>query len=957
MELDRKRRVFRVLREAMDAPESERAARVVDLCAGDDALANEVFGMLADNDVPLMDGSAAALAGRLAEPDDRDLVGQILGGWRVLALLGSGGMGTVYHVRRVGDGYAQDGALKLVKRGMDTQSVLARFRRERHILSRFQHAHIAGLLDGGVSPDGRPYLVMAHVEGEPLLDWAVRVDADLDRRLRLFLQLCDAVAHAHQQLIVHRDIKPGNILVDANGDAKLLDFGIAKMLEDTDDGDRTLTSVRVLSRAYAAPEQYQGGEITTATDIFQLGVVLYELLSGERHTDAGDSSGSGRADQRLARARDRAGEHGPERIPARRLRGDLGVIVARATDPEPARRYGTVAAFADDLARFLQGRPIQARPNSAWYRLRRFVARHRVSTAVAGLALAALIATAILALMQARRADQEARLARAAQDFLVRVFDASAPDSATGARISARHLLDQGVVLIGSELGDQPRLRNEMLLTMGRLYRQLGQYDAAAELLHQAQAATAGESIRNQVMTALELATVERHRERVGEAERALGSAFALSVRSDDLQSSLLLERARLREMQGRYEDALEDARAAVGIDQAHGPAGQSSLIQSRHAEALALTRLGRIAEALPVFEDAVTQARHLLGEHDTRLGQLYNDYAGALLHASRPGEAETAARAALAIGRQRLDAEHPAIGQSLQVLGGALRQQGRLDDAHEALESALAIQRQALGDHHGDIANSLNSLAILALTRQQNALAERYLREALAIQDALGQGQATPSITMASNLGTALMRQGNYDEAEPLLLDALERHRSMLGERHPAVFNSLHSLGQLALRQGRPDAAVAYAQSAVDLAQQVWGTSRELAIAQTNLAAARIENGQADQALDLATVADRTFAELGASADPRRWQAVLVQARACAALGQPEPAQERAGAVVQHAPSPSVERARAYALLARLAKARGDGAEAGRHRRLAEQELALLPAVEPAVRHEVGRD
>ncbi len=954
-QLDRKRAAFRVLREAMDVPAAQRERLVRERCAEDPRLLQDVFAMLADGDLPLIDGPASELASRLVESDEHDLIGQELGGWRVLALLGSGGMGTVYRVRREGDGFSRDGALKLVKRGMDSHGVLARFRRERHILARLEHPNIAGLFDGGMAPDGRPYLVMAHVDGEPLLDWAQRSGADLRQRLRLFVQLCDAVAHAHRQLIVHRDIKPANVLVDGNGDVRLLDFGIAKVLEADADAEQTVAAGAFLSRAYAAPEQHSGGAVTTATDIYQLGLLLFELLSGSRHSDTGDSAG-GKVSLRLARARDRAGASGPERISAQQLRGDPGVIVARATDPDPTRRYGTVAALADDVRRYLDGMPIQARANSAGYRLGLFVARHRWAVALAMLAAIALLVTTALALLQAGRADREARLARAAQNFLVRVFDAAEPDAAAGAQVTARQLLDQGVAQIDAELGGQPALRSEMLLTMARLYRQLGQYEVAADLLGRDGPVSAWPA-RQRLLAALELATVQRQRERLAEAETALATAFGEASPDPAIASALLRERAHLREIQGRYDEALVDARAAVTIDRQRGEEGEPALIQSSQIEALVLTRMGDLTQALAVFDDAVARARTRLGEQDTLLGRLYNDQAAALLHAARPADAEAAARSALAIARARLDDDHPTIGQALQVLGGALRQQGRLDEAHETLVAALAIQRKVLGEHHGDIANSLNSLAILALTRQHNAEAESYLRQALAIQDALGQEQASPSIIMTSNLGTALMRQGRLDEAEPLLLDALARHRASLGEEHPAVFNSLHSLGQLALRQGRPSEAVAYARSALALGERLWDRSRETAIARSSLAAALLEDGQPRPALEAADQALRQFVETGVSEDARRLQLMLVQARAHALLGEAVAARDLAGQVLAASPSPSSERALALALLARLASSQGDHAGAERHRRQAREQVALLPTLDPVLRAQIERD
>ncbi|MFZ1623103.1 serine/threonine-protein kinase, partial [Dokdonella sp.] len=256
--LGRKRRAFAVLRDVLDFPAAEQAQVAVERCADDAALAAEVGRMLAAERAGVLDGAASDLAARLAE--DEALVDELepgtqLGGWLLVRALGSGGMGMVYLAERAGDGYVQRGALKQIKRGMDSAAVLARFRQERQILSRLVHPHIAHLLDGGLGEDGRPYFVMEYIDGEPLSKWMARAHPDLDARVQVFLSICEAIAHAHHSLVIHRDIKPDNVLIDGNGQARLLDFGIAKLLESDAADDRTGASAQFVSRAYAAPEQ------------------------------------------------------------------------------------------------------------------------------------------------------------------------------------------------------------------------------------------------------------------------------------------------------------------------------------------------------------------------------------------------------------------------------------------------------------------------------------------------------------------------------------------------------------------------------------------------------------------------------------------------------------------------------------------------------------------------------
>jgi serine/threonine-protein kinase len=963
-DIERKRLAFVVLREALARPLAERAAWIEQRCGGDRRLAADVAAMLEGDDGHgrlLSGGDPLEVASRLVGDDDDDLRGgERLGDWRIVRRLGAGGMGTVYLAQRDGDGYVQRGALKLIRRGMDSIELLARFRRERQILSRLDHPSIARLLDGGIAADGRPFLVMEHVDGETLAAWAQRTGAGLTARIALFLRLCDAVAHAHRQLIVHRDIKPGNVLVDAAGQPRLLDFGIAKVLEQTGPDDRT-SGARYVSRAYAAPEQAGDGPVTTATDIYQLGLLLWELLTGVRLQPGTAGAGGARPAQALAAARQQAGSAGPAAIAPAQLRGDAGIILARATDPDPLRRYATVEAFADDLRHWQAGRPILARADAVGYRLRRFVFRHRLPVALAAIAVLALILGSGVALWQARRAEGEAQLARAAQAFLGSLFEASAPDIAAGERLTARELLDRGAARLGTELASQPRLRAEMLLTLGTVYRQLGQFDQAQALLTEAEdlVATGGAAPDRdaRLLAELGLAIVERHRDQLDAADARL-SALLRGTLDDGQRALALSERAQVRERQGGFDEALADARAAAAIDRARGAAGSADLARDRQVEALVLTRLGRLDEAVAAAQEAIALATARYGDADTRVAQMYNDFGVALTSKSQPAQAEVALRKALAIRRARLGEAHPAIAETLQVLGGALRQLGRLDEARASLLQALAIQRESLGAVHGDTAQTLNSLAILEMTVQNYAPAETHLREALAIQQAMGLEQTAVAATMTTSLGAALMRMGRYEEAGSQLRAALGVHRQVLGDAHPAVMNTHHSLAQLAIRQDDGAAAIVHARAAVAIADSAFGPSRETALSHATLAAALLLAGDPSAALATAAAAQAMFEQAGGADDPRVLHAVTIQARALLALGRADDARPLAERALRDTPAEQLASvAGAHALLGRIARAQGRAGEADRAQASALATLAQLPAPEPALVRDVRGD
>ncbi len=964
--LQHRRRAFALLRQALDISGGTREEWIAQQCGDDAELAAELRALLGPEAPHLLDEQASAIAARLIENDDSPALnaGTRIGAWRIERALGHGGMGMVYLATREGDGYAQRGALKLIKRGMDSAAVLARFRRERQILSQLEHPHIARLLDGGLSADGQPYFVMEYVDGQSLRQWMTQTHPALDARLSVFLQLCDALAHAHRHLVVHRDIKPENVLVANDGHARLLDFGIAKLLVD-DGSEHTGTQQRFVSRAYAAPEQLQGDAATTATDVYQLGVLLFELLTGVRF-DRPQTSGA--ISGWLMRAQAGADDATRKAIPAARLRGDAAIIVARATDADPMRRYPTVIALAQDVRAWRDGRPITARADSSAYRLRRFVGRHRVASAAAVLALLAILLGATLALWQARRAAAEAALARAAQTFLTSVFDANAPDTAAGARVTARELLDRGRERIDAELADQPALRGEMQATLGTLYAQLGQFTQAESLLAAARTTLAASNPETAARAALERVAVMRELGRIDEAEHELDAVLPQTSATPALHSRALVERAQLREKQGHFDAALADTRAALQEDLAQGPSARAEQARDRQFEALVLARLARFDEATTTFERALADARSVYGNADTRVALMLNDYGAALAQSGRSKEAESVLRQALEIRRQRLGADHPAVAETQQVLGATLRPQGRYEEAHAALEDALRIQRANFGSVHPMVANTLNSLGMLAFARRRPADGEAAFREAIEIYRKLGQSDTPVAATMSNNLATVLIQQGRYDEAEPLIQHALALHRKAVGERHPIVMSDLNSLSQLEMRRGHSERALDYGRRAVEIALSPASPPREGAYVRVSWAITLNHAGRAQQALQEVDAAIATLSGIAAD-EPRLPVAQATRAEALLRLGRVDEAGTLATAVLaereQHASGDVASLASLHVLLARIADARRQVALARRERdtaralagKMASPDPWLLAAIDQPLGVPAGKD
>jgi len=559
---------------------TERVA-FVDALQGEDAeLRDELEALLAADDAGgLLDRDVGSLAGAVTQADAS---GTAIGPWRLGAVLGRGGMGAVYHATRADGAYTQEAALKLIHLGVDSPATRARFMRERQFLASLQHPHIARLLDGGVTADGAPYLAMELVDGERIDVYCDSRHLPVAARLRLILQVLGAAQHAHQRLIVHRDLKPSNILVDADGNAKLLDFGIATMLDAS--GAATLTRERPLTPDYAAPEQFAGQPVTTATDVYALGLVLAELLAGqspraERPTSAPLSTAVLAADgTAIAAARGTT-----VRALVRQLRGDLDTIVQRALASEPARRYSSAQALATDIELWLSGRPILARPDSWLYRSRMFVRRHRVGVAFSLLAAVALLAATAFSVQQARLArdaarDAEARALslRAVNDTFDQLMHAEHFLADANGPASAARLLRENRSALDYFLVDQPLTRASLLWRNGRGLRLAGDAAGAVAVLHAANAAFAkagaGTTLNGRDAT-LELARAQIDS---GDMQAAAAELAALEQSLNPAEVNIELQRhaiSLLRAKMALAAGQLEAARAQIATALALAPA------------------------------------------------------------------------------------------------------------------------------------------------------------------------------------------------------------------------------------------------------------------------------------------------------------------------------------------------------------------------------------------------
>ncbi len=819
---------------ALAASDPEIAAAVRELLAAD-AAAGEGYledGVAGFAPAVVSEALAGAYPGAPAR-DGAGAAGDRVGPYRLRSLLGRGGMGEVWAAERADGQFEKTVALKLLKRGMDSEAMLRRFLRERQILARLEHPNIARLLDGGVAPDGRPYLVLELVQGEPITAWCERVGADLATRVRLIVAVAEAVDLAHRNLVVHRDLKPSNLLVDAAGCVKLLDFGIAKILvaEPQDVGEAgmggaaeaTRLEERALTPAYAAPEQILGLPPTTSTDVYSLGVVLYELLAGRLPHARTTSSMAGLALELERETLTRPSRFVAERREPRRAKaiaGDLDTIALKALARDPERRYGSIAAFADDLKRYLDGRPVRARPDSQLYRLRKFVLRHRVSVLAATLVALSIMAGLSAAIWQARRAAANAEVAAAnarraerVKEFLIGLFEAADPEQ-SGGDMPARELLDQAGRRLETELVGEPLIRADLLEAVSRIDRSLGLLEPAASLAEKALAIRAAALPAGDPAVAAARATlgnVHVYQGKLDSAEKELAEALA-SLEASEPPESLLVARVRsdysnVLFWKGRAPESERlERRAWETYVAALGPDNLQTAVHQRNL-AVVLDELDRLDEAEAAYRSSQAVIEKLLGADHPNSAASYLNLAVLLERRDKPAEAEELYQRALAIRRAKLGDRHAVTGQSLQLYALFLLHRGRLEESERTYREARELFA-AINPRHFEVGKCDNGLALIAGKRGDHAQAERLLAGVTALfREQLGEEH--PFVwQVQGNQAREIAAQGRYAEAEAIERVVLAKLEAITGPDSEETGQSLERLAKDLEGQGRGNEA-----------------------------------------------------------------------------------------------------------------------------------------------------
>ena len=818
-------RVKAVFQQALDLPETARGDFVFRRCGDDPAVRDEVLAMLAAHAeaATLLQGEARDLLDGFAEAPAA--LPSWIGPYRPTALIGRGGMGVVYRAERDVDGGVQTVALKLLAAGFGERALVRRFERERSILARLRHPHIAHFIDGGVTPDGSPWLAMEYVDGQDLLRWCDAQGLPLRDRVTLFLQVLDAVGFAHRNLVVHRDLKPSNILVDANGRVRLLDFGIAKLLDDVADQPLTATAAAPMTPEYAAPEQVLGEAVGTATDIHAMGLVLFELLCGRlpyvvapgRHAASAILE---QEPQRLRQALSRRGEASARRgsDPAlvarqrslsldelrRALDRDLEQIVSIALARRPADRYPTAEAFADDLRAWLAHHPLRSRPTRWPERLRKFVRRHRIGVAVATALFFVAAAGVVATGWQAERARQQAQRAEAARRVLSELFQAADPQAMDGRALTARELVDQGAARLRDDRNLEAELRASLLTDLGGVYHSLGELKRARALFEEVAALPdlAAPTRRRAMLTEARVMITDSD---YAGAERIADALDAMlrDLPEDDphrfeavlLRASIDFEQRRIDRVVAAVEPLIE--RLARFDD------GERAQLHAEAMVQLAEARLERreFDVALALLRQALARYQ-AAGASTTTLTSTRHEIARTLGAADRFDEALPMFRTVLAEHVRIFGPDHPLSLSTRGEIASLLRRMNRFEEASALFLDVIEAKRRTLGPDHDNLAVAIFNYGTLFYVRDAFAAALPHFDEAVRIWTLNFGATGDRTLTARDAAASTRAELGQHERAMADMA-AVVADREAQGDRD-ALTATLNSYGIVLDRAGR---------------------------------------------------------------------------------------------------------------------------------------------------------
>ena len=822
-------RVEQLFDKATDLPDAERDAFLAEECASDTELRGYIESLL-DSDMGSDNAISDMIAGalHLLEPEissdkAKDVSGDRIGPYRVVREIGSGGMGIVYLAERADEQFEQQVAIKLVRQRLVDPEIEARLVAERQILANLDHPNIARLLDGGTTPDGTPYLVMEHIDGIRIDSYCDKHHLKIDDRLELFRTICTAVHYAHQNLVVHRDIKPSNILVTSDGTPKLLDFGIAKLIDTSGTAMDGLTraGVSLMTPENAAPEQVLGKPITTATDTYALGVLLYSLLTGYTPLQLSGLRQNEiammiceqvpeRPSRRLAIERLRTNPTGDtiadptivaqnrsttvERL-QRRLRGDLDNILLAALRKEPERRYRSANQFAEDIRFYKQSMPIVARPDTWSYRTTKFVRRHVAGVVASFVLVSLLVAFGLVTTVQNKRIAEERDTAREISKFLEEIFMEPDPSRARGLDITAKEILNNGAKRIRQQLDGEPEVQSALMSTIGRVYYNLGDYNKSAEMQEESlnlRQYHLGDTHSDVAVSKNELAmslTTQGDYER---ARNLLEEALAQNIENlgsvNPEVAGNLYNLSDLSLETGALDDAEKYGTQSVETYTQLGSTYSVELAEAKSTLARIFQVKGDLNQTEALLREAIDTLEGHAGPDHPHMAYYLQNLAVLLQSKGDDKVAEEMLHRSIETTRRILGNEHDLLGTTLVRLGILLQNRGDYDGAEEALRDGLEIHRKTLGVTHSLIGYDMSHLGALYHDKGNLAEAERMLRDALDVySQSLGSSHQYVASAL-TELGAVLNSGDSPKEAQPLLEKALDIRHKDYPEDHPLV-------------------------------------------------------------------------------------------------------------------------------------------------------------------------
>jgi len=811
-------RIQELFDKASEAPKEEREALLNSDCGDDLDLRDEVQALLRSSEQveQVFERAIGGALKNVLEEKTKTVAGTTLGAYRIVSVLGKGGMGTVFLAERADEQYEQKVAIKVVHGALTDPSTLSRLRSERQILANLNHPNIASLLDGGTTEDGSPYLVIEYIDGEPIDEYCDRKKLSIKQRLQIFQSICAAVHYAHQNLVVHRDIKPSNILVTETGTPKLLDFGIAKILDpDPEHEGLTQAGERLLTPEHASPEQILGKPITTGSDIYSLGVLLYQLLSGHRPYEV--SSYKQRQLQKVICEQDPLkpstvvvrGQHAkdslveiathrrqqPDRL-RRRLSGDLDHIVLKAMRKEPEERYASANQFSLDIERHLRGEPVLARKGTWGYHAGKFIKRNVIGVGVATAFVTVLAGFAVAMSIQAKRIAEQRDLAnvereRAEQvsEFLVDIFLYSDPFEAQGREVTAKEILERGAERIQEELSEQPEIQATLLGTVGYVYQRQGDPTRAIPLLEQSVASLT--NLRGQQHAAVALTS-----NRLGEALRHAG---------------------RFEESEQYYRAALETNQALFG--------GEHEQVAWGYRELGRLwLRKSDLIEAKAALDSSLRIYMGLYGETHAEVANTLEVLASVSEWKGKLEAAEEYQRRVLEIYRETLSENHPDYAVALGNLASVLRNQDEYEESEALYREAIEVERRVRGEN-SQLTSSLDGLGRLLLAQGELEEAETVNREALEMSRRIWSNEHYLQGYHGVGVAKVLIEKENLSEAERLLRTSLDIYERTLPPDHLYIATAINDLAPLLIRADRASEAEPMLRRALQICRDSLGS------------------------------------------------------------------------------------------------------------------------------------